>query len=123
MKATMKKGCPHCPRVFKADGNDGMAMGRLAANLTNHIKGAHPEKYTPSKWVLDRQIRKERVKHALDRAVNKSTTTIKPQILISGPDPEPVKRPYARKPQPQSIVCFCPQCGCNIRAVQVAMGI
>lgn len=109
MKSIMKKGCPHCDRVFKAEGNDGMAMGRLAANLANHIKGAHPQFYKPSKWVLERKARNEK--------------PIKPQILISGPDLEPVKRTYQRKPQSASSVCFCPKCGCNIRAVQVAMGI
>ncbi len=117
--------CPHCPRTFKCNGSDGMAKGRLAANLANHIKGAHPDKYKPSKWVIDRLARKEK-DEAFERAARFGSNPIKPQILISGPDPEPVKRPYNRQPKlvkSSDTVCFCPKCGCNIRAVQVAMGL
>ena len=105
---SIKLTCIHCGRKFLGEGK--YALGRVRANLTNHIKSAHPDKYVPSKWVKERLDRKEK-------------DSIKPQILISGPDPETIKRPYVRKPAPPSSVCFCPKCGCNIRAVQVAIGL
>lgn len=107
-----RRPCPYCDRVFEAEGELKHVKGRLNANLTNHIKGAHPKAYKPSKLVLDRNRRAE-----------KKLDPIKPQILISGPDPEEPKRKWTRKPQTQSSVCYCPKCGCNIRAVQVAMDI
>jgi len=109
VKSTIK--CPHCPRTFEGEGNKGYVQGRVKANLANHIKSAHPEHYKPSKAAMKRK--------------EQSNVTALPLEVIT--DVNPVrKRPYTRKPKsvnPSATVCFCPQCGCNIRAVSVAMGL
>lgn len=35
----------------------------------------------------------------------------------------PAKRPYTKRQKTAAPVNFCPGCGCNLRAVAVAMGI
>tara|TARA_R110000868_G_scaffold320163_1_gene581111 strand:+ start:1126 stop:1503 length:378 start_codon:yes stop_codon:yes gene_type:complete len=124
MITLMKKGCPHCPRVFKTEGKNAMAMGRLAANLANHIKSAHPDHYKPSAGSLKRKA-EQRFVATESGLLDRGQSLPRGHILISGPDvtTEPTKRIYQRKAQPQSSVCYCPKCGCNIRAVQVAMGL
>lgn len=92
---TITATCPACQRVFTGTG------GRVNANLANHMKGAHQ----------------------LDWRTGKPLRSIQPEkSAVTFP---PAKRPYTRtvKPKPEVDVCYCPKCGCNIRAVQVAMGL
>lgn len=92
--------CQYCPRQFFATGKKHFAQGRLKANLSNHLKFSHPEHYVP------------KVKPGSDfRAMTAQSTE------------NPAKRPYTRKARPESSVNFCPGCGCNLRAVKVAMGL
>lgn len=98
VQAKHHKKCVHCGRVFSAFGAYSHIKGRLNACMANHTKAAHPEFY--KKWPKEE-------KKEVDGTADAPAT----------------KRSYTRKAQPQSSVCFCPKCGCNIRAVQVAMGL
>lgn len=94
---THRVECPVCHREFTAKGKDRFAVGRLNANLANHMKAAHQRNWKTGK-------------------------PIPPEIptVESGPGG---KRPYNRKAKPEAMVNFCPGCGCNLRAVKVAMGL
>lgn len=87
--------CKVCDRVFTAKGLTARHIGRLNANYANHMKG-----------------------HGLNWRTGEKL------VPKSPPEPEEQseKRPYNRKAK-EIGVCYCPKCGCNIRAVQVAMGL
>lgn len=101
MKTTIK--CPHCPRSFTGEFKTRFAAARLKANLANHIKGSHPEHYVP-------KVKLVKVEPITD-------------INWVGEAPAATRRPYTHKSKPESSVNFCPGCGCNLRAVKVAMGL
>ena len=89
--------CPICHREFTAKGEDLFALGRLNANLANHMKAAHRQNWKTGK-------------------------PIPPENPNVESDPKE-KRPYHRKAKSEAMVNFCPGCGCNLRAVKVAMGL
>ena len=95
--------CPACDRVFQNDGIGRFAKGRLNANLSNHMRGAHRLDWRTGK----------KIKPKLDLVPPTGPTGIE----------EPPKRPYIPRKKREAAVCFCPACGCNINAVRVAMGL
>jgi len=88
--------CKHCPKEFHNN-----AEFRLRANIGNHMRSAHPEHYQPTPAA---EAKREWVKNR-KKAVDKPTAVRK-----------------VRK-QPVALVKYCPNCGCNIHAVSVAMGL
>jgi alkyl hydroperoxide reductase subunit AhpF len=109
-----KLKCPHCPRVFEGDAASVFGGGRLKANLANHMKAHHPEHFWPTKAARAQQMLKQEEEKLIE----------KPSLSVNqGAKPALVKRPYVKQSKPESSVCYCPKCGCNIRAVQVAMGL
>jgi len=102
--------CPYCPRKFESSKKDRWTFPRLKGSLQIHIKANHPEHYVPKKP---------------KRVVDIVATALHPDKKKVVYFPE-TKRPYTRKPKttaPVMEVNHCPQCGCNIRAVKVAMGL
>jgi hypothetical protein len=98
--------CSYCDRKFTGESDDKFGGGRLKANIANHVKAAHPEKYVPSKT-----------------AAARSRLLAIPVASITSVNKVGKRGPYYKKPKPLIDVGFCPRCGCNIHAVKVAMGL
>lgn len=97
--------CPHCPYAVRSDLSKRGAMGRLRGSIALHIKARHPEHFVPKV-----------------KPVPSSESTLD-KVQSSDPGDWKPKRPYTRKFKSVLGVSFCPQCGCNINAVRVAMGL
>lgn len=98
----MRRPCNHCGYVaVNPDDNTTKRM------LGNHMRYRHPEHHKP----LQKCVRKNPlpVASVADPATGQPAT--------------PAKRTWSRVKKSTLDVNFCPGCGCNLRAVKVAMGL